>query len=217
MLTGMGGFGSGFEAIQGGDGRGRRDVEPRRERMDPFDEMHRQMNGMMQNFGRGMLDMRMPDTNGGGGGGHDVHSFSHSSVYSYTSDGRGPPKVFQAAKEERRAPGGVRESKKAVKDSETGLQKMAVGHHLGDRGHVIERSQNLHSGQREEKQDFIGLTENDGATFNDEWTRAAHGRRRGGERGLQGRGERREVASRALPESTSSTRPRSSKAIKEGK
>lgn len=188
MMRGFGGFGGGFEgAIEGGRGGDRRDVERRRRDRptDPFQQMHQQMNSMMQNFGRGgqgMLDARMPDM--GERGGDDVHSFSHSSVYTYTSDGQGPPKVFQASTEERRAPGAIKETKKAVKDSESGMQKMAVGHHLGDRGHVIERAQNMRTGQREENQNFIGLTENDGASFNDEWSRATGGGNAGGPRGI---------------------------------
>jgi len=174
MMRGFGGsFAGGFEAIDDGRGRERRNDQRRNDRpVDPFQQMNQQMSSMMQHFGHGMMDMRMPNMNMNTGGQDGAHSYSHSSVYTYTSDGQGPPKVFQAATEERRAPGGVRETKKAVKDSESGLQRMAVGHHLGDRGHVIERSHNFRSGEREEKQDFIGLTENDGVAFNDEWTRA---------------------------------------------
>ena len=50
--------------IPGGSGGERRDLERRRDRpMDPFQQMHQQMNSMMQNFGRGqgMFDARMPD------------------------------------------------------------------------------------------------------------------------------------------------------------
>merc|ERR1719348_519889 len=122
---------------------------------------------------QGMTNLRLPDMNEGGG--NDAYSFSHSSVYTYSSDGQGAPKVFQAAREERRGPGGVKETKKAVKDSEAGMQKMAVGRHLGEKGHVIERSHNLRSGEREEKQDFIGLAENDGPSFHEQWNHAARG------------------------------------------
>ena len=84
-----------------------------------------------------------------------------------------------------------------------------MGHHLGERGHVIERSHNLHSGEREEKQDFIGLTENDGTAFNDEWTRvtgagnprAAYQQQRQVERGHDRRPQQ------ALPEATRQRRP----------
>jgi len=205
--------GSGFGAIEDGGRRQarRRDVEPdqslRRGRpTDPFEAMERQMHAMMGNMtrgNRGMVDMGSMEGDDGG------HVFSHSSVYSYSSDGQGAPKVFQAAREERRGPGGVRETKKAVKDSTAGMQKMAVGHHLGDRGHVIERSQNLRTGDREEKQDFIGMTETEGAQFNDHWTNAtnrhSHGERRqlGSGRGHRDNEERGGPSrSRALPPSS---------------
>jgi len=200
MMQGFGGgFGGGFGAIDDGRGRGNQGGHGRNNRpMDPFQQMTHQMNSMMQQFGSGMMDMRMPNMDGQGNG---AHSYSHSSVYTYSSDGQGPPKVFQAASEERRAPGGVRETKKAVKDSQSGLQKMAVGHHLGDRGHVIERSHNFRSGEREEKQDFIGLTETDGAAFNEEWTRVtgAGNQRNNNGRRVDFNADRRQHQ-RALPE-----------------
>jgi len=227
MMRGFGGgFESGFEAIEDGRGGNRRGDDRRRGQQqrqqqqqmmmaNPFEQMHQQMNSMMQ----GMMNMRLPDMNGRGG--NDAHSYSHSSVYSYTSDGQGPPKVFQAAREERHGPGGVKETKKAVKDSESGMQKMAVGHHLGDRGHVIERSHNVRSGEREEKQDFIGLAEHDGPTFNEEWKQATRGGGNGRHQQYQQRqvddrshrrhgDERRERRShqRALPESNGAESPR---------
>ena len=82
---------------------------------------------------------------------------------------------------------------------------MAVGHHLGDRGHVIERSQNVRSGEREERQNFIGLTENDGASFNDEWMRATGNQHDRARRHLvdgQRDGER-HYSQKALPEAGS--------------
>lgn len=36
---------------------------------------------------------------------------------------------------------------------------MEVGRHLGDRGHVREREENMFTGQREENEDFINLGE----------------------------------------------------------
>jgi hypothetical protein len=39
------------------------------------------------------------------------------------------------------------------------MKKIAIGHHIGDRAHVLEREQNLHSGDREERQEFINLDE----------------------------------------------------------
>jgi len=212
MMAGFGGGfgGGGFDAIEDGRGRdgrghdrrgGQQQQQQQQQMMNPFDQMHRQMNSMMQ----GMTNLRLPDMNEGSG--NDAYSFSHSSVYTYSSDGQGAPKVFQAAKEERRGPGGVKETKKAVKDSEAGMQKMAVGRHLGEKGHVIERSHNLRSGEREEKQDFIGLAENDGPAFHEQWNHAARGSGGGGRHRQQRqvedrRGERRggNPQQRALPE-----------------
>lgn len=37
----------------------------------------------------------------------NTYSYSTSSVMSYSNDGRGEPKVFQATKSTKRAPGGV--------------------------------------------------------------------------------------------------------------
>ena len=46
-----------------------------------------------------------------------------------------------------------------VYDSESDVKKMAVGHHLSERSHTIERSHNLLSGKRVERQDFVNLEE----------------------------------------------------------
>jgi hypothetical protein len=53
----------------------------------------------------------------------------------------------------------VKETKKTVCDSRSGVKKIAIGHHIGERAHVLEREQNLHSGEREERQEFINLDE----------------------------------------------------------
>ena len=53
----------------------------------------------------------------------------------------------------------VEETRKTLYDSESGVKKMAVGHHLGERSHMIERSHNLLSGERVERQDFVNLDE----------------------------------------------------------
>jgi hypothetical protein len=39
------------------------------------------------------------------------------------------------------------------------MKKMAIGHHIGERAHVLEHEQNLQSGEREERQEFINLEE----------------------------------------------------------
>lgn len=42
---------------------------------------------------------------------------------------------------------------------------MVTGHHIGERAHVIEREQNLYSGDAEERQDFINLDEDEAEDF----------------------------------------------------
>ena len=51
----------------------------------------------------------------------------------------------------------VKETRRSVYDSESGVKKMAVGHHLSERSHTIERSHNLLSGKRAERKDFVNL------------------------------------------------------------
>lgn len=67
--------------------------------------------------------------------------------------------MYQSSSSTRTAPGGIRETKKAVADSRSGTKKMAIGHHIGERGHIIEREQNVYSGDREDRQELINLEE----------------------------------------------------------
>lgn len=82
--------------------------------------------------------------------------------YSNVGGSDGQPKVFQATTSTTQAPGGVRETRKMVRDSTSGLEKVAVGHHIGERGHVIERQRNRRTGDQEENQEFINLDEGQG-------------------------------------------------------
>uniref|UniRef100_A0A6J0TIQ7 Myeloid leukemia factor 1 isoform X11 n=1 Tax=Pogona vitticeps TaxID=103695 RepID=A0A6J0TIQ7_9SAUR len=131
--------------------------------MDPFSAMDRMMsnmrNSMMElqrNFDKMALDP-------------NAHAFSSSAVMTYTKRGDEPPKVFQASAQTRVAPGGIKETRKALKDSESGLEKMAVGHHIQDRAHVIEKSKNNRTGNEELNQEFVNLDEAEAHAFDEEW------------------------------------------------
>ena len=50
---------------------------------------------------------------------------------SYSNDGRNPPKYYEASSSTKQGPGGVKETQKSVRDSESGVHKMAIGHHVG--------------------------------------------------------------------------------------
>ncbi|XP_060153595.1 myeloid leukemia factor 1 isoform X2 [Globicephala melas] len=128
---------------------------------------HSAMDRMMLNMRNSMQELQRnfgnlsTDPNG--------HSFSSSSVMTYSKVGDEPPKVFQASTQTRRAPGGVKETRRALRDSESGLEKMAVGHHLHDRAHVIKKSKNKKTGDEEVNQEFINMNESDAHAFDDEW------------------------------------------------
>nr|CAG4643511.1 EOG090X0DYO [Ilyocryptus agilis] len=67
--------------------------------------------------------------------------------------------VYQASTSTRTGPGGVREVHRSVSDSRSGVRKMAIGRHLGERGHVREKEQNYYTGEQEEREDFINIEE----------------------------------------------------------
>lgn len=94
-------------------------------------------------------------------------------------DGR--PQIYQATSSTKTGPGGIRETRRTVQDSMQGVKKMAIGHHIGDRAHIIEKEEDLRSGQLEERQEFINLDEEEASQFDQEFTsRANSGRRVGG-------------------------------------
>lgn len=181
----FGGFGSPSGMLEGPpDHRnGERAMVPRQEPfMSGFDSMFRNMNSMMSGMHRNFNNMAS-NPNG--------YSYSSSQVMSYSNDGTGQPKYFEASSSTKTAPGGVKETQKTVRDSESGVHKMAVGHHIGDRAHVIEKSKNLRTESEEQKQDFFNMDEANAGEFDREWkdkTRSFHngisgfndGRRRNG-------------------------------------
>ncbi|XP_059542874.1 myeloid leukemia factor 1 isoform X1 [Myotis daubentonii] len=131
--------------------------------VSPFQAMDRMMLNMrnsMQELQRNFGNLSM-DPNG--------HSFTSSSVMTYSKVGDEPPRVFQASTQTRQAPGGIKETRKALRDSDSGLEKMAVGHHLHDRAHVIKKSKNNKTGDEEVNQEFINMNESDAHAFDDEW------------------------------------------------
>lgn len=101
-------------------------------------------------------------------------SYSSSSVISVMSSGDGRPQVYHETSSIRNGPDGLKETRRTVQDSTTGKKKMAIGHHLGERGHIIEKEQNLHTGEREEREDFINLDESDTEEFERDFQQKAN-------------------------------------------
>ncbi|XP_027731761.1 myeloid leukemia factor 1 isoform X2 [Vombatus ursinus] len=151
-------------------GRGRREDDEDDDKVScsnadvsPFQAMDRMMSHMrhnMQDLQRRFSDMSV-DPEG--------HSFCSSSIMTFSKVGNEPPKVFQASSQTRRAPGGIKETRKSMRDSDSGIEKMAVGHHIYDRAHVIKGLKNNKTGDQELNQEFINMRESDARDFNDEW------------------------------------------------
>uniref|UniRef100_V9LAN4 Myeloid leukemia factor 2 n=1 Tax=Callorhinchus milii TaxID=7868 RepID=V9LAN4_CALMI len=145
-----------------------------------MDSMFSNMNSMMGN-----LDPISPNGN--------CQTYSSSTVISYSNGAMGTPKVYQSTSETRSAPGGIRETMRSVRDSESGLEKIAIGHHIRDRCHIVERSRNRHTGDREHSQQLINIEEGQVQAFDEEWRRQSRyspcrglDYRRGGRGGASG-------------------------------
>lgn len=100
----------------------------------------------------------------------NCHTFSSSSVMTMTTGPDGRPQLYQASASSRSVPGGVRETRRTISDSRSGTRKMAIGHHIGERSHIIEREQSR-EGSLEEKQEFINLDEDEAPLFDQEFRR----------------------------------------------
>ncbi|XP_076167026.1 myeloid leukemia factor isoform X2 [Ptiloglossa arizonensis] len=138
----------------------------------------------------------------------NCHSFTSSSVMSMASGPDGRPQVYQETMSTTTAPGGVTETKKTVCDSRTGVKKLAIGHHIGERAHILEREHNVRSGEQEERQEYINLDEEEAESFNNEWeSRTRHavgaiGNSRYGAHGHRSRPDHRQLA---LPDASGSS------------
>ncbi|XP_077344210.1 myeloid leukemia factor 1 isoform X4 [Lithobates pipiens] len=132
---------------------------------DPFHSF----DNMMANFRNRMTDMHKQFE--GLSDNPNTHSFKSSSVMTYSKTGDEPAKVFQASSQTRQAPGGIKETKKAIRDSETGVEQIAVGHHIKDRAHIVKQLQNKKTGDREFNQEFLNMDETEAPSFNSEWDR----------------------------------------------
>ncbi|KAL0822046.1 hypothetical protein ABMA28_005416 [Loxostege sticticalis] len=95
-------------------------------------------------------------------------SFTSSTVV-MSSGPNGKPQVYSSSSSTKVGPNGVKETRKTLQDSRTGTKKMSIGHHIGERAHVIEREQNVYSGDAEERQEFINIDEEEAEDFNREF------------------------------------------------
>lgn len=134
-------------------------AQHRQQMQNPFALMDQMMGRNMGGFNQ-MMQM----SNNGG----DNAVYSSSSVMTYSNNGDGAPKVYQASSQVRQGPGGVKETRQMMRDSEKGIEKVAVGHHIGERAHVIERKK-LNGGDMEEIVNLENLDDADIPEFNKEF------------------------------------------------
>jgi len=151
------------------------------QQMSPFGSMFGQ--NMFGNMGSMMSQMENSPNS---------QCFSSSRVISYSNTGGGEPKYYEATSQTTQGPGGVRQTRKSERNSETGVNKMAVGHHIYDRGHVVERSHNRRTNEKEERHDYANLDEEEKDSFHKEWQERA---RSSSSRSFQNRREPRAINS----------------------
>lgn len=97
--------------------------------------------------------------------------YCSSSVMSMSTDFSGRPRIYESTQSTRSAPGGLRETRSTVRDSASGLHQMSIGHHIRDRGHVIQRSRNQYTGEEEHNEEFVNLDDDEVRGFDEEWER----------------------------------------------
>jgi len=101
--------------------------------------------------------------------------FSSSTVMSMTTGPDGRPQVYQSSSSSRGLPGGVRETQRSVVDSRSGERRMAIGRHIGGRGHVIERVRGRDG--EEENEELHNLDEDELEQFEKEFRHVTRGPR----------------------------------------
>lgn len=123
--------------------------------MDPFQSMQQAMS-MASN-----------------GPGNNGFSYCSSSVTTYTTDEHGRPQIYQQSNEVKQGPSGIKETKSAVRDSRTGHQELAIGHHLNDKARIKKKSKNAYTGEEEQAEDLINLEEEEADAFEQNWQQQA--------------------------------------------
>ncbi|CAD5212273.1 unnamed protein product [Bursaphelenchus okinawaensis] len=153
---------------------------------DPFGMMNQMMGGMgmmrhpmlqngNQQRGRHQQNDAMDIFGGFGGGllrmGGNMMNDPNSMVFCQsTCITMGPDGQQRVVQNSTRKAGDVRETRREVRDGEEA--RIAVGHHIGDRSHVIEKKRDR-DGRVRQNQKFVNLDEDEAETFNQEFKNRA--------------------------------------------
>lgn len=143
---------------------------------NPFDPMAMVSQDFMSPFSmmmaspfQGMQAMSLANN----GSNNGTFSFCSTSTTSYTTDEHGRPQVYQQSQEIKQGPNGLKETKSAVRDSRSGHQELAIGHHIHDKSHVKKKSKNVYTGEEEQAEEFVNLDDNEADAFEENWLREA--------------------------------------------
>uniref|UniRef100_A0AC11AN94 Myeloid leukemia factor 1 n=1 Tax=Ovis aries TaxID=9940 RepID=A0AC11AN94_SHEEP len=133
------------------------------------ESMRQMMRSFSEPFGRDMLSISDRRGRARNRMGHEdeENSLTHTDVNPFQAMDRMMLNMRNSMQELQR--NFIKETRKALRDSDSGLEKMAVGHHLHDRAHVIKKSKNNKTGDEEVNQEFINMNECDAHAFDDEW------------------------------------------------
>jgi hypothetical protein len=99
-----------------------------------------------------------------------VHSYKSSKVMTYTSDGVNEPKKYEAFSETSQAPGGIKQTFKREKNSVTGKDRMQAGRYIYDRGHVVEKTEDLRDHDVRVNHDYLNMDQQESDGFHNEWS-----------------------------------------------
>nr|XP_054928772.1 myeloid leukemia factor 2-like isoform X4 [Dermacentor andersoni] len=67
----------------------------------------------------------------------------------------------------------VKETRRSLQDSRSGLQELTIGHHLDDRAHIVGRKRNRLTGEEDQSVEYVNLDEEEAEGFGHEWQQRA--------------------------------------------
>ncbi|KAH6933260.1 hypothetical protein HPB50_013886 [Hyalomma asiaticum] len=67
----------------------------------------------------------------------------------------------------------VKETRRSLQDSRSGLQELTIGHHLDDRAHIVGRKRNRMTGEEDQSVEYVNLDEEEAEGFSREWQQRA--------------------------------------------
>lgn len=138
-----------------------------RDMMQMSNSMMRQMMTMPSD----MASMHQGMMGGGGAGGGNGTAYFYSSSQSFNS--ADPSQNFVRTTTTTAGPGGVLETRTAVRDGRDGCEKLGLRRQLGDRVAQVERIRNLQTGEEQSRKTVHNLPEDDEEAFDREWMNAA--------------------------------------------